>query len=228
MLQPIGPGLWLIDGSQITAAAGFHYPTRMAVLRLRDGGLWLWSPVRLTPAILEATQALGPVRHIVAPNRLHHMALTDWVHFCPDAHLHAAPGLRAKRADIAFAGDLVEEPSPDWEGQIDQVIFPNAIADEVVFFHRDSGTVLFTDLLQQMPRGWYRGWRRLVAWLDLMTGKEPQVPRKFRMATRDKSAARAALGQIRAWQPQQVVMAHGTPITGNADAFLARAFAWLD
>ena len=67
-----------------------------------------------------------------------------------------------------------------------------------------------------------------MAWLDLMTGKEPQVPRKFRMATRDKSAARAALGQIRAWQPQQVVMAHGTPITGNADAFLARAFAWLD
>lgn len=227
-LIPFGPDLWLVDGADIRAAAGFHYPTRMAVARLSDGGLWLWSPVRLTPALLEALEQLGPVRHIVAPNRLHHMALSEWVHFCPGVRLHAAPGLRAKRGDLHFSSDLGDTPNPDWAGQIDQVIFPNAIADEVVFFHRDSGTVLFTDLLQQMPKGWYRGWRRLVAWLDLMTGAEPQVPRKFRMATRDKAAARAALETIRGWQPKQVVMAHGTPVTGDADAFLTRAFAWLD
>jgi hypothetical protein len=226
-LQSFGPNLWLADGSEIRAAAGFHYPTRMAVVRLADGGLWLWSPVRLTPALLEALETLGPVRHIVAPNRLHHMALSDWVHFCPGVQLHAAPGLRAKRGDLRFASDLGHSPHTDWQGVIDQTVFPNAIADEVVFFHRDSGTVLFTDLLQQMPSGWYRGWRRLVAWLDLMTGKEPHVPRKFRMATRDKPAARAALDQIREWQPGQVVMAHGTPVTDNADAFLTRAFDWL-
>lgn len=228
VLSPLGPGLWLADGPEIRAAAGFHYPTRMAVIRLADGGLLLWSPVRLTPALLEALEPLGPVRHLVAPNRLHHMALADWVHFCPGVRLHAAPGLRAKRGDLHFSSDLGDHPHPDWSGQIDQVIFPNAIADEVVLFHRDSATVLFTDLLQQMPKGWYRGWRRLVAWLDLMTGSEPQVPRKFRMATRDKPAARAALASIKAWQPTQVVMAHGTPVTKNTDAFLTRAFSWLD
>lgn len=228
VLSPFGPGLWLADGPEIRAAAGFHYPTRMAVIRLADGGLLLWSPVRLTPALLEALEPLGPVRHLIAPNRLHHMALADWVHFCPGVRLHAAPGLRAKRDDLHFSSDLGDHSHPDWSGQIDQVIFPNAIADEVVFFHRDSATVLFTDLLQQMPKGWYRGWRRLVAWLDLMTGSEPQVPRKFRMATRDKPAARAALASIKAWQPTQVVMAHGTPVTKNTDAFLTRAFSWLD
>ena len=228
ILHQSGPGLWLSDGPDIRAAAGFHYPTRMVVARLADGGLWLWSPVRLTPALLEALEPLGPVRHIVAPNRLHHMALADWVHFCTGVRLHAAPGLQAKRGDLHFSSDLWGESHPDWAGQIDQVVFPNAIADEVVFFHRDSGTVLFTDLLQQMPKGWYRGWRRLVAWLDLMTGAEPQVPRKFRIATRDKPAARAALAAIRGWQPRQVVMAHGTPVTEDADAFLSRAFAWLD
>ncbi|WP_127559619.1 DUF4336 domain-containing protein [Nioella ostreopsis] len=227
ILLPFGPGLWLADGPDIRAAAGFHYPTRMAVARLADGGLLLWSPVRLTPALLEELEALGPVRHIVAPNRLHHMALADWVHFCPGVRLHAAPGLRAKRGDLHFSSDLGDHSHPDWSGQIDQVIFPNAITDEVVFFHRDSATVLFTDLLQQMPKGWYRGWRRLVAWLDLMTGAEPQVPRKFRMATRDKPAARAAVATIKAWQPTQVVVAHGTPVTDKADAFLTRAFSWL-
>jgi hypothetical protein len=199
----------------------------MAVVRLADGGLWLWSPVHLTPALLEGVETLGRVRHIVAPNRLHHMALPDWVHFCPGVQLHAAPGLRDKRDDLHFATDLGLAPHPAWKGQIEQVIVPNAIADEVVFFHRDSGTVLFTDLLQQMPKGWYRGWRRLVARLDLMTGSEPQVPRKFRMATRDRDSARVALDQIRAWQPKQVVMAHGPPVTENAGAFLSRAFGWL-
>jgi hypothetical protein len=128
---------------------------------------------------------------------------------------------------LHFSSDLGDHPHADWSGQIDQVIFPNAIADEVVFFHRDSATVLFTDLLQQMPRGWYRGWRRLVAWLDLMTGAEPQVPRKFRLATRDKPAARAAVATIKAWQPTQVVMAHGTPVTEDPHGVLTRAFAWL-
>ena len=227
MLQPNGPDIWLIDGPQIVAAAGFHYPTRMVVVRLAEGGLWLWSPVRLTPAILEAVETLGPVRHIVAPNRLHHMALTDWAHFCPEAHLHAAPGLRAKRWDIVFSDDLCAMPPPDWAGQIDQVIFPNAIADEVVFFHRESGTVLVTDLMQQMPRGWFRGWRRLLAWMDLMTGREPQVPRKFRLTTRDKPAARAAVAEIKRWPATQVVMAHGTPVTEDPHGVLTRAFAWL-
>lgn len=227
MLQVLGPGLWLADGPEIRAMAGFHYPTRMAVARLPDGGLWLWSPVHLTPALLEAIEALGPVHHIVAPTRLHHMALSDWAHFCPEAQIHAAPGLRAKRGDIAFAADLGVAPPPDWDGLIAQVIWPNKIADEVIFFHRASGTVLFTDLLQQMPRGWYRGWRRMVAGLDLMTGKEPQVPRKFRMATRDRVTAKAALGQIEAWQPARVVMAHGPPVTDGVPAFLRRAFAWL-
>ena len=39
----------------------------------------------------------------------------------------------------------------------------NAITTEVVFFHARSGTVLFTDLVQQLPAHWFSGWRALVA-----------------------------------------------------------------
>ena len=103
---------------------------------------------------------------------------------------------------------------------------PNRIAPEIVFFHRASGTLLFTDLLQQMPRGWYRGWRALVARLDLMCESQPTVPRKFRLAT-DKRPARAALETILRWPAQNIVMAHGTPVTADAPAFLLSAFRWL-
>jgi hypothetical protein len=47
MLKPFGPEIWIADGSQVSTA-GFHYGTRTAVIRLPDGGLFIWSPIRLT------------------------------------------------------------------------------------------------------------------------------------------------------------------------------------
>lgn len=157
MLTPFAPDLWLADGPPITAALGFHYPTRMAVIRLAGGDLVLWSPVAFDPALQAQVAALGRVAHLVAPNRLHHMALADWARACPQALIHPAPGLRAKRADLRLAADLGDTPPADWAGQIDTVLLPNSIAPEVWLLDRASGTLLVTDLLQQMPRGWYRG-----------------------------------------------------------------------
>lgn len=227
MLTPFAPDLWLADGP-VADVAGFRYPTRMAVIRLADGGLFLWSPVEAAAALVEAVDALGPVRHIVAPNSLHHLHLGGWKAACPDAALWAAPGLRAKRPDLAFDADLADAPDPAWAADLDQVaVAGNAITTEVVFFHRPSGTALFTDLLQQFQPGWHRGWRSIVARMDRMTGAEPQVPNKFRLAFTDRKAARAALARIRAWPAEQVLMAHGEPVTAGGAAFIARAFAFL-
>lgn len=227
-LTRVGDGLWLADGPPITAMMGFRYPTRMAVARLAGGDLWVWSPVALSDALREAVAELGPVRWLVAPNRLHHMALGDWMAAFPEAAAHPAPGLRSKRVDIAFAADLGSAAPPDWAGEIEQAVIPNAVADEVVFFHKASGTVLFCDLLQGMDRDWFTGWRRLVARLDLMTEAEPTVPRKFRLATRDRPAARAAMATVRGWPATRLVAAHAPVVDGDVAGCLARAFRWLD
>ena len=100
---------------------------------------------------------------------------------------------RAKRKDIDFDDDLRDEPAAEWANSIDQVVVPGClITTEVVFFHRQSGTVLFTDLIQQFPSNWFSGWRSTVARLDLMTESEPAVPRKFRFMFRERRAARSA------------------------------------
>ncbi len=44
---------------------------RSAVLKLRDGSLWVHSPVELTPELKTALDAIGDVRHIVSPNYEH-------------------------------------------------------------------------------------------------------------------------------------------------------------
>jgi hypothetical protein len=227
MLCEFGPGLWLSDGPSVSVA-GFHYPTRMALVRLADGSLFIWSPIRLNDALKAAIEGLGPVSQIVAPNGLHHLSLPEWVAAFPRARVHAAPRLRKKRHDIAFHADLGDLADPAWAGLLDQVVVcGNLITDEVVFFHRPSRTALFTDLLQQFPDGWFKGWRALVARADLMVGREPAVPRKFRLAFFRRSAARASLATIRAWPVERVVMAHGQPVERDGAAFLARAFGFL-
>jgi hypothetical protein len=200
----------------------------MAVIRLSDGGLFIWSPIELSDSLRADVDAVGQVRHIIAPNSLHHLFLPQWKRAYPTAKLYAPPGLRRKREDIVFDADLESVPSPDWIEEIDQVLMHgNLITTEVVFFHIKSGTVLFTDLLQQIPADRNSGWRAMVAKLDLMVGPEPSVPRKFRVAFTNRRAARKSLDYILAWPTEKVLMAHGTPVEKNARAYLRRAFGWL-
>jgi hypothetical protein len=227
-LQAFGPDLWIAEGPIVTAAAGFHYPTRMAVIRLSTGDLVIWSPTALTDDLRAGVEALGVVRHLVPPNTLHHTFLGAWQQAYPDATVHAPPGLRQKRKDIRFDGDIGDGSAAAWAGEIDlAIMWGNRITTEVVLFHRASGTAIFTDLIQHFPKGWFSGWRALIARLDLMMAAEPAVPRKFRVAFTDRAAARESLRHILAWPTQQVIMAHGPLILRDGQAFLRRAFRFL-
>lgn len=227
MLQPFGEEIWIAAGP-IAPAFGFRYPTRMAVIRLEDGALFIWSPVALSPELKAAVGALGTVRYLIAPNALHHLYLGEWKSAYPTARLYAPPGLRARRKDLAFDGDLGDAPPPEWSGEIDLVaVLGNLITTEIVFFHRRSRTTIFTDLIQNFSPDWFTGWRAVIARLDRMTALEPEVPRKFRVASVNRRAMRAAIRRILAWPTQKVLMAHSAPVEADGQAFLVRAFRWL-
>lgn len=227
MLQCFAEEIWTADGPTVSIV-GFDFPTLMIVIRLCDGGLFIWSPTALTGELQSAVDQLGPVRHIVAPNSLHHLFLEDWHRVYPEAKIHAAPGLRPKYPELKWGSDLVDTPAPEWTNDIDQVVVRgNRITTEVVFFHRRSRTVIFTDLIQQFEPGWFKGWRALVAKLDLMTAPRSTVPRKFRMAFRDRSVARSALQRIMAWPSEAVLAAHAAPIRHGGRDAIAHAFEWL-
>ena len=64
-LRALASGLWVAErplGNPLVEIG-----TRMTVIRLRDGGLFLHSPVKLDPELRAALDALGPVRAIVCP-----------------------------------------------------------------------------------------------------------------------------------------------------------------
>ena len=112
-LQLFGPEIWLADGPEVEVI-GFRYPTPMAVILLSDGGLFIWSPVALSDALRRDLSDLGEVRHLVAPNSLHHLFLAEWRAAYPQAALYAPPGLRRRRKDLEFHAELGDAPPPEW------------------------------------------------------------------------------------------------------------------
>jgi hypothetical protein len=226
-LREFGPNLWIAEGP-VVSFFGFPYPTRMALIRLADGGLFIWSPIALSRELASAVDALGPVRHLVSPNALHHLFLGQWKAAYPAARLYAPPGLRRKRKDLAFDAELGDAPEPQWAADIDQVRFAGSLfMTEVVFFHRASRSAIFADLIQNFPRDWFKGWRGVVARLDGLVAPNPGAPREWRASFIKRRTARAALRRILAWPIEQVLIAHGDCAQSGGAAFVRRAFAWL-
>ncbi len=227
LLVEFGPGIWIGEGP-VVSFHGFAYPTRMAVIRLQDGSLFVWSPIALSSDLRREVDALGTVCHLVSPNLLHHLFLSEWKATYPHARIYASPGLRRRMKLLPFDGDLGETPDPAWAMDIDQVIMRGSFfLTEVVFFHRASSTAIFADLIQNFPRDWFKGWRSLLARLGGIVAPNPSAPSDLRTSFLNRKAARASLRQILAWPIERVVIAHGDPVTSGGAAFVRAAFKWL-
>ena len=227
MLTEIDRDIWIAEGPSVSFF-GFPYPTRMTLVRLSDGGLWLCSPIELSDALADAVAALGPVQHLVSPNKIHHLFLGQWARAWPDAKLWASPGLARRRRDLSFDGELGDAAEPAWENDIDQVIFRGSFfMEEVVFFHRTSRSAIITDLVQKFDPATQRGWRGLLMRLDGLVGPEGSTPREWRLTFWNRRAAREALRKALGWNPQRLIIAHGQWVRENGREALARSLSWI-
>jgi len=227
MLEEFGPSLYVADGPAVSFL-GFPYPTRMAAVKLSDGSAWVWSPIALTPELERAVDSIGPVCHIVSPNKIHHLFLKEWVERWPDARLHAPPGLARRKPELRFDAELDDEADPAWAADIDQTIFRGSIAmEEVAFFHRPSRTAIFCDLVQRHDPAQMKGLKGMLMRLDGLVGERGSTPREWRASFVRRRPARAARARVLAWEAERLVIAHGACAQENATQILARALAWI-
>jgi hypothetical protein len=227
MLDEFGPSLYFADGPTVPFF-GFPYPTRMALARLADGSAWVWSPVALNAELARDVEAIGPVRHIVSPNKLHHLFLRQWSERWPQARLHAPPGLARKKPALRFDAELGDGPDSAWAADIDQVIFRGSFAlEEVAFFHRASRTAIFGDLIQRFPAAKVSGWKGMLMRLDGLVGENGSTPREWRASFLRRGRARAARERVLGWQPERLLIAHGECAQSGAAEIIARALRWI-
>ncbi|MGI9223252.1 MAG: DUF4336 domain-containing protein [Woeseiaceae bacterium] len=207
---------------------GFPYPTRMAVARLSDGSAWVWSPVALTDDLVNFMNTFVSVRHIVSPNKIHHLFLAQWRDQWPDAHLYAPPGLAQRKPDLRFDAELGDDPDPAWADDIDQVIFHGSLAmEEVVFFHRESRTAIVCDLIQRHPEATMTGWKGMLMRADSLVGDHGSTPREWRASFLRRGKARAARDKVLSWKPERLLIAHGQCAQTGATEIVDKALGWI-
>ncbi|HEY3520975.1 MAG TPA: DUF4336 domain-containing protein [Rhodanobacteraceae bacterium] len=236
VLKSVAPDIWIADGPVVRMAApcGMSAPftTRMTIVRLRGGGLWCHSPIAPDESLFAAIDALGPVRHLVSPNKLHYAYIAAWKQRHPQAAAWASPGVRERAStqgsDVKFDADLEDAVPAAWSDRLGQLHFRGSrVFEEVVFFHRASATLILADLIENFERAKLARGMRVVARLGGVLDPDGKTPMDMRVTFTDRAGARACLQQILAWHPRRVILAHGRWYEDDGEAQLRRAFRWL-
>lgn len=223
-LEVLAPNLW-VAARPLKLIVG-DIGTRMTVIRLADGGLFLHSPVRLDAETRAALDAVGTVRWIIGPNKVHHFFIGDYLSAYPDARAYGAPGLAEKRKDLRFEAVLGDEAPSAWRDEMDQHLFRgNPTMSEIVFFHRASRTLLLTDLAFNVASG-KGGGARFFHWLVGATGRFGPH-RLVRAMIRDHAAARASVSRILEWDFDRINVTHGEVLAHDGRQHFAAAFSFL-
>jgi len=222
-LTPLGDGLWVVAAP--FSLFGMRIGTRMTLVRLEDGSLVLHSAVPIDDALAEEIDALGPVRHVIAPNAFHHLfaqpALDRW----PAARSWAAPGLEKKRRDLRIDARFDEDAALPFSRELEPLTIRGSKLGETVLLHRRTGTIVSSDLTENfvssdhLPTRLYLkasgvygqpGWSRLLRWLY-----------------DDRKRARASIERLLRWDFDRVVLAHGEPLTSGGRAAIDQTFRFL-
>lgn len=236
VLKSVTDSVWIIDGPVIRLGylgMKFPFPTRTTIVRLADGGLWVHSPTQMSPSLKSEVDALGRVRYLIAPNRIHYWWVEEWAAAWPDAMTYAAPGVQEQARSNGrladYDADLAEDGEYPWSGEIKMLLVPGSYLSEAVFFHDATRTLVITDLIQnyepeKIASPFFRFMSRLSGAVD-PDGKMPVDLRTTFFMHRRQMAE--AVRTMISWQPRRIVIAHGRWYEDNAVAELKRAFRWL-
>lgn len=229
-LTSITDNLW--TACQPLRFFGIEIGTRMTVIRLSNGELVIISPIALGASHCPILDALGTVQHIIAPNLFHHLFINKAQALYPKATVWGVDGLAKKRPDLkidalvnqpgSFADELDYQPIKGFAS-----IFPQGIvlANETVFCHRPSRTLILTDtsynfdqnssLIIQLAARALGGYNKL------------QPSRLEKLGTRDKQQVAASVRQILTWDFDRVIPAHGGIVETDGKAAFQSGYEWF-
>lgn len=229
-LIEIASDLWV--ASQPLRFIGLDLGSRMTVVRLPNRELVLISPIELSELDCQQLDQLGPVRHIIAPNLFHHLSVGSTHARYPEATVWGVEGLPQKRPDLTFDQLLTESGS--FENTLDYLpvkgfasILPQGIklANETVFFHRPSRTLILTDTAFNFDQNDSLSIRLLAKAVGSYQKLKPSLLEK--LGTRDKKAVAESIQQVLTWDFDRVIPGHGSIVETDGKAALRSGYEWF-
>ncbi|MDA0147401.1 DUF4336 domain-containing protein [Vibrio sp. LaRot3] len=228
-MQQLDNNVWIVEG-EVVSFYSFPFSTRMTIVRLDDGRLWIHSPIRISDELQHRIDKLGTVAFLVAPNHLHHLFLREWQVAYPLAMTLGTQQVINKRKDLKFDRVLDSDTLLPWGESISHLFFTGSPAmQESIFFHQPSSTLIVTDLIENFEPSKLTPFQRCVGRLVGIVAPNGKMPIDWRFTfSFSKREAREHVSAILAWQPKRIVMSHGNIVEQDAVAFLTRSFSWLN
>jgi Domain of unknown function (DUF4336) len=99
--KPFAPHVGIVDGTfEYLKMSGVTLPlpftTRMTVVQLKNGDLFLHSPIAFDAKLAGHLQSMGTIRHLISPNQFHYAHIGEWARAFPDAVTWASAGAHAR------------------------------------------------------------------------------------------------------------------------------------
>ena len=185
-------------------------------------GVALISPGPLTGAIVRDILDLGRVTLLVAPNKMHHLYLSQAIKEFPEARVLLAPGLAEKRPDLAGYESL-PQPLESW-GLEQKLIRGLPDLNETAFFHTPTGTLILTDLAFHFPNHSHLPTRLFLS-LNGALGRFGPTRLLKRVFLKERESFLKDMDEVLQWPIQNVVVGHGQEILGSGLEKMRKAFS---
>lgn len=224
-LEKVSEAIWT-STVRLRVAPGFYLPASMFVVEAAPGELLLYSPHRFDDDLEIEIRERGDVRWILAPNDFHHMFVADAAARFTDAAVYGTPRAIAKHRDLDFAGELSAGPPAELPESVAVLQVEGMRFDESLLWLPDDSSLVTTDLLLNVrnPEPWFT---RAVLGLLLDYDDRPSQGKEYRwLFVNDRRRYAESMHDLLARPFDNLLMAHGEPVTEGGNEALRRAVAW--
>jgi hypothetical protein len=224
-MQRLADNLWL--RRYPLKLFGADLRRNVSLIRLANGDLVVHSTAPFTPADVAEITEVGRVRWVLDAMLDHDTFSRAGRESFPDAAFLGPDGFAEK---VGHPCRPILPPPKEWGEELQVLRIEGLPAfSEHVFFHQPSRTLIVADLIvnfENVSSLWMKG--MLLAGI----GSEhcPGASRRLKMAIKDRSAFRASIGRLMAWDFERVVVGHGEPLKDDARERVEAMFAredWL-
>lgn len=207
--------------------AGTDFNSRMTIVRLVNGNLFVHSPCEIDSETKASIDSLGNVEFIVAPGSYHYLHVSSAQKAFPEAETFICPGIERKCPDIYFDWLLGDRSDQRWEGDFEQVLIRgNKYIWEVAFYHKSSKTLILVDLIENITDKTHDVSWTLKLWWKVVfrMWNNPKPAPEYQLGWKDKKAACKSIRKILEWDFERIIISHGDLIEENAKSIAISAW----
>lgn len=194
----------------IVSMPGMHLPVVSPLIHLSQANILISPGSQLTETQLSGQST---ITDIVAPNLLHSAGIPQVHRLFPQANIWGTAKIQKIKEHIPWSQKLSTD---SWNFQKELPCFEIKgipAVEEYCFLHRESRTLILTDLCFNMLEGEGLGF-----WIFTHlfgTYKKFATSRLFTSAIKDKEAFIKSIREILDQDFENIIVSHGSPVIGN-------------